>query len=178
MDGRTTINDVMTVSGRSVRINVPIETSEVRLRGQSSAANLTANNMEHVIISAWIDPSTNSLKLRPLVGDVVTFKKATSISGSWSGSTGTTATFTYQTDDTSIPAGSTYLELRQSGSYVVAYDPSGAPRARVSAGGSSYSHNSVLVYDHFDYDDEYYYYRSEDLITRQSSGASKTVYYN
>ena len=178
LDGRTTINDVMTVSGRAVRINVPIETSEVRLRGQSSAANLTANNMEHVIISAWIDPSTNSLKLRPLVGDVVTFKKATSISGSWSGSTGTTATFTYQTDDTSIPAGSTYLELRQSGSYVVAYDPSGAPRARVSAGGSSYSHNSVLVYDHFDYDDEYYYYRSEDLITRQSSGASKTVYYN
>ena len=178
LDGRTTINDVMTVSGRAVRINVPIETSEVRLRGQSGGATLTANNMEHVIISAWIDSSTNSLKLRPLVGDVITFKKATTLSGRWSGDArGTVADFEYQTDDPSIPTASTSILLSVSGSTVYARDPSGIARASVSAG-SSYSHNAVLVYDHFDYDDEYYYYRSEDLITRQSAGATKTVYYN
>lgn len=138
LDGRTTINDVMTVSGRAVRINVPIETSEVRLRGQSSAATLTANNMEHVIISAWIDQSTNSLKLRPLVGDVVTFKKATSISGSWSGSSaGRTATFTYQTDDTSIASAQTWLVLTAGTGEAYVTDPNGVVRAHVNVSGGS-----------------------------------------
>ena len=42
----------------------------------------------------------------------------------------------------------------------------------------SYSNSSVLTFDHFDDDDEVYYYTSEDLITRESAGATKTVHYN
>jgi hypothetical protein len=179
LDGRTTIASVMTVADRAVRINVPLETSEIRLRGQSSAANLTASNMERVIVDAWVDSATHTLKLRPLRGDVVSFKKATSISGRWSGSTGTVATFEYQTDDASIPTESTYLTLHAETGVAYVRDPSGIMRARISVpGGSSYSNSSVLVYDHFDDGDELYYYRSEDLITRKSVGATKTVHYN
>jgi len=138
LDGRTTINDVMTVSGRAVRINVPIETSEVRLRGQNSGATLTASNMEHVIISAWIDSSTNSLKLKPLVGNIVSFKKATSIRGRWSGtSAGTVADFECTTDDTSVPALSTYLVLHAGTGEAYVTDPDGITRAHVNVSGGS-----------------------------------------
>lgn len=178
LDGRTTIASVMTVADRAVRINVPLETSEIRLRGQSSAANLTASNMERVIVDAWVDSATHTLKLRPLRGDVVSFKKATSLSGRWSGDArGTVAEFYYQTDDNSIPIASTNIHLSKTGSTVYAYDPDGVARASIAAG-SSYSNSSVLVYDHFDDGDELYYYRSEDLITRKSVGATKTVHYN
>jgi len=187
LDGATSIASVMSVRTRGVvSINGRLETTGyvsctgVNFRDPgagSSSRSINETILNQMIMSASLNQTTNTLTLTKFSGQVINFKKATSISGSWSGSTGDTATFTYQTDDTSIPAGSTYLELRQSGSYVVAYDPSGAPRARVSAG-SSYSNSSVLVYDHFDDDDEVYYYRSEDLITRKSVGATKTVHYN
>ena len=42
----------------------------------------------------------------------------------------------------------------------------------------SYSHSAVLTFVRFDDDYEEYIYRSEDLITRESAGAAKTVHYN
>lgn len=42
----------------------------------------------------------------------------------------------------------------------------------------SYSNSAVLTFVRFDDDYEEYIYRSEDLITRQSAGATKTVHYN
>ena len=183
LEGNVNLNSVMNVRSGSVTISRPlkvdgsyIDCNEIRIHG--SRFFVDGGVADGMIKSATYNDATNTLTLTKFSGAVINFKKATSVGGSWSGSgAGPVATFNYQADDISVPAGSTSIRLQVSGSRVYAVDPSGITRAGVNAG-SSYSHNAVLTYVRYDSSDEVYYYTSEDLITRASAGAAKTVYYN
>lgn len=90
-DGRTNLNNVMGVTNRNVLIHGNlivddgkyIQAAELFLRGQSSSASLNADKMETMIIRASV--SGNVLTLTPNRGDPITFSKATTLSGTWSG---------------------------------------------------------------------------------------------
>ena len=56
---------------------------ECYISGSDGANHL----LDNLIVSASVDPNTNILTLTPLVGDPITFSKATSLSGNWSGNT-------------------------------------------------------------------------------------------
>ena len=88
--GTTTINDVMTISDnkvsmkKSVRIDDgDIMAKTLTLRDAGSSDSINATDLAGVIKSASV--SGNVLTLTPVHGDAITFSKATSLSGSWSG---------------------------------------------------------------------------------------------
>lgn len=100
--GRTTLNDIMTISDNRVKINSPLQVvgnamvESLTIRDGSSGSTLTQTNLaklvgsssEHgAVVSA--DLTNNKLTLTHMDGHTVevTFKGAVSLSGSWSGTT-------------------------------------------------------------------------------------------
>ena len=88
--GRTTINDVMSISDNRVyiktpaRINGDVLAGSLTLRDGGSSDTLNAADLPGVIKSASV--SGNVLTLIPIHGDPITFSKATTLVGVWSGS--------------------------------------------------------------------------------------------
>lgn len=179
-----------------------LQCSELRLRSGSSGVTLSESNMEHVIVSASV--SGNVLTLTPMRGEPINFSKATTLTGAWNGSL--TAGKSYKVEarqaGSSTPV-ATHFSPALDGYYtgsrrddgsrhylpVTVYDEKGTDLYRDevdvtsvwNAGASSvpsYSQSAVLTFVRFDDDYEEYIYRSEDLITRESAGATKTVHYN
>lgn len=87
--GRTTINDVMTVSDRSLYIKVPtrlsnnLMLSSLTMRGAGDDNTIGPEVFGKIIKSASV--SNNVLTLTSIDGTQTTFSKATSLSGVWSG---------------------------------------------------------------------------------------------
>lgn len=88
LDGTTTLNNVMTVSGGSVHISKPLlvdgayaDFNEIRVHNTRFAIN--GNNADYVIVGANV--SGNVLTLTRANGDTIPFSKATTQTGAWSG---------------------------------------------------------------------------------------------
>ena len=155
LDGNTSINDILRVSGnvvtidRLLHVNGTVRADSLMLiapNGSRSTLNpLDLSNMPRQV---WIDESTNTLKIKQPTGRIDTFKKATSISGSWSGSSsGTTATFTYEADDSSIAAQTTSVTLHAGSGRAYITDPNGYTRASIAVS----SGDSYTRFGYFDY---------------------------
>jgi len=89
LSGNTSINSIMSVTDRTVYISAPMRvsgdimaTSFTTRNGSDSA---TISDFSDVIKSASV--SGNTLTLTPVVGDPITFSKATTLYPSWSGGT-------------------------------------------------------------------------------------------
>lgn len=137
ISGRTTINDVFTIGDRRVYVKIPMrvegdimaESITLRTHG-GNGATIDEDDITNMIVSASV--SGNVLTLTPLTGSAITFSKATSLSGEWSGdNTGVTATITV----TASPQDTTYsshlnLHLNNNAAYVT--DPAGTIRARIA----------------------------------------------
>lgn len=91
LDGTTTLNSVMTVRNKSIYMNVPlgvngtITATELELRTGGSGVSITDTELVGMIKSASV--SGNVLTLTPVRGNPITFSKATTLSGAWSGGT-------------------------------------------------------------------------------------------
>ena len=88
LSGKTTINDVMTVSSGRVQIKTPLRVEgnamveSLTLRGGGSGITLDDSDLATTIKSASVNG--NTLTLTPYRGDPINFSKATSLSGAWS----------------------------------------------------------------------------------------------
>lgn len=89
ISGTTTINDVMTITDSRLHIQVPARiqgdamVESLTLRYAQDSITLTEADLETVIKSASV--SGNTLTLTPMKGDPITFSKATTLTGAWSG---------------------------------------------------------------------------------------------
>lgn len=92
IDGNTTINDVFTVGNRTVQVKLPMrvegnimaESITLRTHG-GNGATIDEDDITNMIVSASV--SGNVLTLIPLTGSAITFSKATTLAGTWSGGT-------------------------------------------------------------------------------------------
>ena len=88
LSGKTSINDVMSISGnyvnikRPTRIDAPLTAQSLSLRTSSSGITLTESMVAGMIMSASV--SGNTLTLTPVRGSPINFSKATTLGGSWS----------------------------------------------------------------------------------------------
>ena len=88
LTGKTTINDVLTVSSgrvyikKDARINGDVMAQSLTLRSGGSGVTINDTLVEGMIKKAEV--SGNTLKLTPVRGDTINFSKATSLSGAWS----------------------------------------------------------------------------------------------
>ena len=88
LSGKTTINDVMTVSSGRVQIKTPLRVEgnamveSLTLRGGGSGITLDDSDLATTIKSASVNG--NTLTLTPYRGEPINFSKATSLSGAWS----------------------------------------------------------------------------------------------
>ena len=146
IDGSTTINDVFTVGERTVFVKLPMrvegnimaESITLRTHG-GGGATIDEDDITNMIISASV--SGNVLTLTPLTGSAITFSKATSLSGEWSGdNTGITATITVTAtpQDESLSS-HVNLHINQNAAWIT--DPAGTIRARLS--NTPYSNVSI-----------------------------------
>lgn len=129
LDGTTTINDVMTVADNAVVIKKPLSVKDATtIKGNLNIADadgvyhtitLTTAKLNNVIGNATV--SNNTLTLTKLDGTEVTFSKATTLSGTWSGSTlqvkasPQNVTYDVVLGGTTYTAGKTTLELVSGG---------------------------------------------------------------
>lgn len=162
IDGDTTINDIFTVRNNYIFARKPILVSEgsfstyidggtvrtrwVNLTGSGGTAGimLEARDCEKMIVEAAVKNGTLYLYPKNARSSPITFKKATSLSGEWSGDErGTVADFYYRVDDESIPVGETHIYLSKSGGTVYAKDPAGTTRASLK----TFSNSITLEYD-------------------------------
>lgn len=157
IDGRTSIADVLTVAERgavrikgSLLVDNGVTTTKLTLRSGGSALSIDETILGSMIRSATHNTTTNTLTLTKFNGQVINFKKATALSGRWSGSgQGTVADFECAADDTSIPVLSTYITLSSNGTTVYAKDPSGITRASLDTGGSGYTYTLFGRFDRY-----------------------------
>ena len=90
IQGRTTINDVMTISDRRLLIKVPTRCSEdmmlnsITMRDGNNDNTINPAQFSTIIRQATV--SGNVLTLTRIDGSKVNFSKATTLSGTWSGS--------------------------------------------------------------------------------------------
>lgn len=89
ISGTTTINDVMTITDSRLHIQVPariqgdVMVESLTLRYAQDSITLSEADLETIIKSASV--SGNTLTLTPMKGDPITFSKATTLTGAWSG---------------------------------------------------------------------------------------------
>lgn len=89
ISGTTTINDIMTISEGRVYIKSPLRVEgdammgSLTIRDGSSSETITQTILAGMIKSAAVE--NNVLTLTPVHGDPITFSKATSLTGAWSG---------------------------------------------------------------------------------------------
>lgn len=153
LDGNVNLNSVMSVRDRKVTIIRPLDVQgrimcdELRIHDGHVVINDASDAM---IKSITHNTSTNTLTITNFRGEVINFKKATTLSGRWSGSgQGTVADFECAADDTSIPVLSTYITLSSNGTTVYAKDPSGITRASLDTGGSGYTYTLFGRFDRY-----------------------------
>ena len=144
LDGNVNLNSVMSVRDRRVTITRPLDVQN-RIRCNELAiynGRVVINDAsDSMIKSITHNTSTNTLTITNFRGEVINFKKATTLSGRWSGDErGTVAEFQCQTDDASIPGLSTWITLSSSGTTVYAKDQEGITRASLDTGGSGYTY--------------------------------------
>lgn len=146
IDGNTTINDVFTVGNRTVQVKLPmrvegnIMAESVTLRSHGgNGVTIDEDDITNMIVSASV--SGNVLTLTPLTGSAITFSKATSLSGEWSGdNTGITATITVTaTPQEESLSSHVNLHINQNAAWIT--DPAGTIRARLS--NTPYSNVSI-----------------------------------
>ena len=89
LSGRTTINDVMSVSSGRVQIKRPLRVEgdtmveTLTVRGGGSSITLNDSDLATTIKRAELTNSGKTLKLTPYRGDPITFEKAVDLTGSW-----------------------------------------------------------------------------------------------
>lgn len=89
--GTTKLNDIMTISDHRVYIKSPMRVdgdvmaSSLTLRTAADSTTLTESDISYMIVRASV--SGNVLTLTPKTGNPITFSKATTLSGAWSGGT-------------------------------------------------------------------------------------------
>ena len=90
ISGTTTINDVMTITDQRLhvktdaRIQGDIMVESVTVRSGSDSQSISESDLSTTIKKATV--SNNTLTLTQYNGSTITFSKATSLSGTWSGS--------------------------------------------------------------------------------------------
>lgn len=88
LDGNVSLNSVLTVSNRQVRVTLPMQAAKItcdELGIYNSRFSINESVADGMIKSAIHNQSTNTLTLTKFNGEVINFKKATALSGRWSG---------------------------------------------------------------------------------------------
>lgn len=158
LSGDTTINDIFSVSGGRIIARKPIQfgvngeyayigssgvmTPALNLQSSSGqGVTLKAGDVQEMITKAKVENGKLYLYPKNNPSKPITFSRATTLSGRWSGDErGTVAEFQCQTDDASIPGLSTWITLSSSGTTVYAKDHEGNTRASLDTGGSGYTY--------------------------------------
>lgn len=205
LSGDTKINDVFQVTERAVYVSRWLQVGNTILNpntiitgsiylgysgdpGSNQGAQLRRADIENMIVKAEVDTATNTLRLYPKSwnGRYISFKKATSVSGIWSGtSVGQSATFTYKTDDESIAAKTTTITMHAETGKAYITDENDITRASIDVPGGSeaHTHSIVLEYDSME-QETYggvttftYYYKYTRNSAYRPLGNSKEVWW-
>lgn len=204
IDGDTTINDIFSVRSNYIVARKPILISEgsfstyidggtVRARwlnltgaGDTAGTILEARDCEQMIVQAEVKSGMLYLYPRNRRWDPITFKRATSVSGIWSGtSVGQSATFTYKTDDESIAAKTTTITMHAETGKAYITDENNITRASIDVPGGSeaHTHSIVLEYDSMEQETHggvttfTYYYKYTRNSAYRPLGNSKEVWW-
>ena len=202
LSGNTTINDIFAVQDGLIIAKAPIKIGfgdysqirqdrvrTIRLELYSGAGQFTSlgsSDILNMVTNARVEGNTLYLYRKSDKGNAITFKRATSVSGIWSGtSVGESAIFTYKTDDESIAAKTTTITMHAETGKAYITDENNITRASIDVpgGGEAHTHSIELFYDSMEREDHgsvvtyTYYYRYTRNYASKPLGDSKVVWW-